>query len=113
MGRLPCAIASLAAVMWAAPPAAACGDVRLWSEAYLHASSPHGQRAALRELAGCPAASDAQDAARLLPVLSDAAIRGHDAALLRAVFERFDCLRGAEPAPRDALRRKLGAQCRE
>ena len=112
MGRLPCTGAVLAALIWAGTPVFACGDARLWSEAYLHASSPHGQRAALQELANCPTKADRADAPGLLGVLADAHARGHEPTLLRAIFERFDCLRGEESASRDALHRALDAQCR-
>jgi hypothetical protein len=97
-----------------AMPAAACGDVRIWTESYFNATATdHNRRTALQELAGvCGTYGGPEDDRRLVAVLSDADRRGYDRALLKRVFESYRCLAGApEPSERDRLALALGANC--
>jgi hypothetical protein len=98
----------------AAAPAAACGDVRIWTESYLRAgATDHSRRTALQELAGvCGTHGGPEDDRRLMIVLSDAVQRGYDRVLLRKLFESYRCLAGApEPSERARLAQTLGAGC--
>jgi hypothetical protein len=102
----------LLALMAIGGEATACGSVRIWSEAYARATSAAAQRTALQELAAmCPSKAEPDDHKRIASVLQDAVSRGHETALLRGIFEAYDCLADVEDAARSGLRERLGAKC--
>jgi len=111
-GLPPWLLAVLVTAMSISGEARACGSVRIWSEAYSRAVSSAAQRTALQELAAmCPTGAEPDDHRRIASVLQDAITRGHEAALLRRIFEAYNCLADVELDARSGLRERLGASC--
>lgn len=107
--RFPIVVFALAAF---SGEAAACGSVRVWSEAYARATTAAAQRTALQELAAmCPSKAEPEDHRWIARVLQDAITRSHDAALLRRIFEGYGCLADLDAQVRSGLRESLAAKC--
>lgn len=95
--------------------ALACGDVRMWTDAYWRpAATDQNRQTALMELSGlCGTKTDADGERRLLAVLTDAERRQYDKALLRRVLEAHRCLPSVPRAEGVAhLVTATGARCR-